>query len=134
MANENKERFTGASFFTGIFCALIAKGRDRFPSAENKSLHAAFGELFENELQEEAESNNLDIRFCVKVRKYDVSKTVHGEIWGCVQRGILSVVLPSGKLISEFNIATAEKTLLNLPGTPEMYKRLAARFEELLHA
>jgi len=122
-------RLTDADFFSGIFFALIAKGEKRFPSMGDRSLHKAFVMLFDNELQEEAVNNGLDIRFCLKLeRLHGVSETVQHEISGCILRGILTIEL-HGALLPRFTEDMAEKALKRLPGTPDMYKRLAASFE-----
>ena len=132
--NVLPRRFTESDFFVGTICALITRGRERFFTVQDDFVHDAFLSLFENELQEEAEKNNLDIRFPLKLNQfYGTSQTVfHGL--GARVGNILSVEMPGGMLLASFTPGMAEKVLQRLPGTPEMYKRLAARFEELLHA
>ena len=79
---KKQQRLTANNFFIGIISALKLAGIETI-NVRGVQLCEAFAKLFKNELTDEAEQNNLDLRF--RIRSHPIhgdSQTVYdGILW-----------------------------------------------------
>ena len=125
-----KERFTTDDFVTGILAALVLRNIPTI-SRQDIRLDGAFAKVFSEDLGEQAELHNLDIRF--RIRQHPIhgdSFTLRDAILSAALRGLLTFDVPGGDIRLQINASWAQDILSGLPGSPEMYKGLAAKFVE----
>jgi len=128
---STKKRFTTDDFITGILAALVLRGV-RTISREGTRLDVAFARVFSENLREQAELHNLDIPFRIRPNPArGHSPAVQAAIASAVLRCLITFIGSGGSDIRiKISESWAQKILLDLPGSPEMYKGFAAKFVE----
>jgi len=116
-----------ADVVTGMFAALAEQGI-RTIGLRRNLVDTAFEETFPTMLQE-AGKHGLDVRFRIKRHFiHGDSQDVRGEILSAMQRGIASVSVPGNELHINIKPEDAGLYFARLPGTPEMYGKIARGF------
>lgn len=113
-----------------MISALKLRGIETIDQKDDR-LDRAFAKLSENELADEAGQNNLDIRF--RVRPHQIhgdSETVYNGILRAMQLGMVTKDSPGGDIRLKLTSEEAEHWIAEVPGSPDMYRRLAKRFME----
>jgi hypothetical protein len=115
---------------TGLVAALSLKGIRVLPKKDHL-LDKAFERLY-TDIEEESASNNLDVRFLIQTNpQHGDSEDVQEELHAAAKRDLISLDNPEYQMVRfKVNPAEAPGYLRNLPGSPQMYERLAARFLE----
>ena len=125
---STKERFTVDSFVTGVLAALVLRNVSTI-SRGGIRFDRAFAKVFSEDLEEQAELHNLDI--CFRIRQHPIhgdSFTLRDAILSAALRGLLTFDVPGGDIRFRINASWAQEILSGLPGSPEMYRGLAAKF------
>lgn len=116
---------------SGILATLFLQGM-RTLSSDVVPLHAAFHGAFQD-LQQEAERHNVDVRFRVRPHPlHGDSGTVREALDRALQNGLTITDAP---FFLEIHLMMSEDTarelLAGLPGSTQMYSELAKKFREI---
>lgn len=124
---SEKKRLTANDFFIGMISALKLRGVEIL-CAGNHVLDRAFAKIFKDELPGEAEQNNLDLRFRIRVHPiHGDSQIVYEGILLAMQLGLVTQDSPGGDIRLRISREEAEYWIAEVPGSPDMYRRLAGK-------
>ena len=112
-------------FITGMIAAL-AMHRVPSLSLRGNKLDLAF-ERLSDEVAREAEKEHLDVRFRIKVHTIHRDSTqLQQALYEAAQRDLISLDNPEFQRIRlKLSSEDAAAYFIGLPGSPEMYRRLA---------
>ena len=112
---------------TGLFAALALKHRPVLSLRQNR-FDRAMAHLV-RDIEQEAAKLNLKVRFRILAHPiYQDSEAVHQALYEAAQSDLISLDNPEFQDIRlKISSADAPRYLSHLPGTPEMYERLATR-------
>jgi hypothetical protein len=120
-----------SDFMTGILAALAERGVTVLLNRSNR-LDATFEQLF-REVEQQASNFDLDLRFFIQTHpQYGDSEDVQQELTSAARRDLISLDNPEFQVVRfKIKARDANAFLRDLPGSPELYERLAGRFLEL---
>ena len=130
-----KERLTINDFIAGILAALVL-ARVTTISRQGTCLDAVFAKVFSEDLGEQVELHSLDIRFRIRQHRiHEDSPELYTAILSAAQRGLVIFTGSGGSdMRIQISESWAQEILSELPGSPEMYRGLAAKFVEYYEA
>ena len=129
-------RITLDDFMTGLLSGLAAEGIHVVTITDTdfyEAVVAVFGDLE----QWAADQGNVDVRFWLMVDElHGDSPDIRDSITSAQQRRLISLDNPTFENM-RMKLSTPQEAapyLESLPGGPDLYLRLAARFKKLYHA
>ncbi len=122
------ERMTADDFFAGLFAALAARGETTLSIRIDK-FDPVIKRVYDL-LVERSDAEDIQLRFRVKPHPiHRDSLTIQGALARAAQRDLISFDNPEYQDIQiKLGGEEADQILRGLPGSPELYERLADNF------